>query len=69
MAYCWQKSKDHSANLSAAERAKRLSQMRRRAKKTLMERDGKEESWKGQEDEAEGTQVEGRRRDGRGVGN
>ena len=36
LAYCWQKSKDHSANLSAAERAKRLSQMRRRAKKTLM---------------------------------
>ena len=36
LAYCWQKSKDHSANLSAAERAKRLSQMRRRAKQTLM---------------------------------
>ena len=36
LAYCWQKSKDHLANLSAAKRAKRLSQMRRRAKQTLM---------------------------------
>ena len=36
LAYCWQKFKDHLANLSAAERAKRLSQVRRRAKQTLM---------------------------------
>ena len=36
LAYCWQKSKDHFANVSAAKRVKRLSQMRRRAKQTLI---------------------------------